>query len=1166
MKTTSSKQCGIFILRSILAFSFLTLSVGLGFLALAANPPAGTITPAGPSRAWTGTASGIPPTGGGESSCTEGTNCDSFKLTISGAPADWIAASKQVHVQINWASPSSDYDMYVHKGSLSGPVVASSGAGGTVNEQVDLNPASSSIGTGDFIIHVVYFAATQADQYSGVATVIAAGAPPIPAPTPASGTAPGFENYSPPAAGPNTLGRSSGEPSIGIGLGIAGHLEGRAMFQSDVQTLRVTFNGCAKALWENKPAPTSQQDFDPILFTDRQTGRTIVHLLTFAGNVIAGESSITDTAPPGNDGDVWTPSKGSGIGSGVDHQTVGGGPFAPPLNVRPPGAYPNAVYYCSQALVDASCARSDDGGINYGPSTVIYTDQCGGLHGHVKVAPDGTVYVSNKGCGTQQGVVVSEDNGITWNIRKVPASTSAGSDPSVHVGSGGRVYFGYADGDTKAVITTSNNKGVTWSQPLDVGAIFGINNVVFPAMVAGDNNRAAFAFLGTPTAGGLQGPKFAGVWHLYVATTYDGGATWATVDATPNDPVQRGCIWLGGGANICRNLLDFMDVQIDQQGRILVGYADGCAGGECNQAPATATGNSYTALASIARQSSGRRLLSAFDPPQLTAPGMPALSAQRNGGVVHLSWSEADNGGSPITGYNILRGTTAGGEALLTTVPATQLRFDDATATNTATTYFYKVTAMNAQGVSCGDNEVSARYVGNSWLGTGFVLSADPSGDQVGAPGNADLDIQSVSVAEPGSGPNANRLVFTMKVADLSTVPNERMWRIIWNSPSSPGSQYYVGMTKDASGNVTFDYGTVATATVGLVLGVQTTTRVGAPDAGSFTPSGFITIAVARNKVGNPQKGDLLGAFSSRTYATVTDQIRTTNAIDTTANANNNDNTANSATYAVVGPAPAQLLNISTRLKVQTGDNVLIGGFIITGNDPKKVLIRGMGPSLAAAGVSGFLQDPILELRSQNAIGGTIAVNDNWKQTQQAEIAQTGIPPGNDLESAILQTLAPGAYTAILRGTNNSTGVGLVEVYDLDQAANSQLANLSSRGLVETGDNVMIGGLIVGPSGIGNAKVLLRGMGPSLAQSGVPNILQDPTLSLHDANGALLAFNDNWKQTQQAEIEQTGIPPGNDSEAAILRTLTPGNYTAIVRGNGGSTGNAVVEAYNLGSP
>lgn len=323
------------------------------------------------------------------------------------------------------------------------------------------------------------------------------------------------------------------------------------------------------------------------------------------------------------------------------------------------------------------------------------------------------------------------------------------------------------------------------------------------------------------------------MWHLYIATTYDGGATWTTVDATPNDALQRGCIWLSGGANVCRNLLDFMDVQIDQEGRVLVGYADGCAGAECAQAPAGAVGNSYTALATIARQSGGPRLLSALDPPSVaTAPGTPFVTAERNGSVVHLSWSEADNGGSAITGYNILRGTVAGGETLLDSVSGTQLRYDDTTATDPATTYFYKVTATNAQGVSCGDNEVSARYVGNS--DSGFTVAADPTGDQKAAPGNADLDVQSLSIAEPASGANAGKLVFKLKVADLSVSPPNRMWRVVWNSPTSPGGQYYVGMTKDTNGVVSFEYGTVATATVGLVLGVPTTTKVGTPDAGSL--------------------------------------------------------------------------------------------------------------------------------------------------------------------------------------------------------------------------------------------------------------------------------------------------------------------------------------------
>ncbi|MGI8437661.1 MAG: hypothetical protein ACR2NX_12290, partial [Chthoniobacterales bacterium] len=485
----------------------------------------------------------------------------------------------------------------------------------------------------------------------------------------------------------------------------------------------------------------------------------------------------------------------------------------------------------------------------------------------------------------------------------VPGSTSAGSDPSLSVDANNRIYFGYADGNTKAAVSTSTDRGLTWSQPLDIGASFGINNVAFPAVIAGDAGRATVAFLGTPTAGGLQGPRFTGIWHLYMATTYDAGATWQTVDTTPNDPVQRGCIWMGGGSNICRNMLDFIDAQLDQEGRVLVPLADGCAGGECNQANPNAVGNSYTALATIVRQTGGRRLLAAFDPPQVaTAPGTPSVSTKRNGTLVNLSWSLADNGGSAITSYNILRSTTAGAEVQLATVPGTQVRYDDNTATDPMAIYYYKVQAVNAQGTSCGNNEVLAPYRGSS--ATGYLVSADPSGDQTGSPGNADLDIQSLSVVEPASGPNAGKIVFQLKMADLSTITPNRRWRIIWNSPTAPDGQFYVGMTSDASSAITYEYGTVATQVVGLVLGVPTATPLGAPDSGTYTAAGLITIAVSRDKVGNPRTGDLLGAISTRVYPDPGNMMRSTDASDTNGNASNNDLTANSPTYALVGAIP----------------------------------------------------------------------------------------------------------------------------------------------------------------------------------------------------------------------------------------------------------------------
>lgn len=274
--------------------------------------------------------------------------------------------------------------------------------------------------------------------------------------------------------------------------------------------------------------------------------------------------------------------------------------------------------------------------------------------------------------------------------------------------------------------------------------------------------------------------------------------------------------------------------------------------------------------------------------------------------------------------------------------------------------------------------------------------------------------------------------------------------------------------------------------------------------------------------------------------------------------------------YVRVAPPALRLLNIATRMRVQTGDKTLIAGFIVAGTEPKNVIIRGIGPSLS--GVGAVLSDPVLELHQGSA---TLATNDNWKTrfdgtSQQAEVEATTIPPANDLESAIVTTLNPGSYTAILSGKNGGTGVGVVEVYDLAQAANSELANISSRGFVETNDNVMIGGLIVGGNNAdGKANVLIRAVGPSLASSGLQDVLPDPTLELHDSNGGTVATNDNWKvndqtqQSQESAVRATTIAPTNDLESAIVATLSPGPYTAMVRGKNAGTGVALVEVYNL---
>ncbi len=253
--------------------------------------------------------------------------------------------------------------------------------------------------------------------------------------------------------------------------------------------------------------------------------------------------------------------------------------------------------------------------------------------------------------------------------------------------------------------------------------------------------------------------------------------------------------------------------------------------------------------------------------------------------------------------------------------------------------------------------------------------------------------------------------------------------------------------------------------------------------------------------------------------------------------------------------AEKTLGNISTRLAVSTGENVLIGGFIVVGQVPKRVIIRAIGPSLGA-GVNGALADPTLELFQGST---SLAFNNDWRDTQAAEIAATGVAPSDDREAAIVQTLAPGAYTAIVRGSGDSTGIALVDGYDLEQRPDSKLGNISTRGFVSTGDDVLIGGFIAGPA----TRVAIRAIGPSLAAGGIGNPLPDPTLELVDADGSVVRANDNWKGIQQSEIEALGLQPSDDRESTLIETLIAGSYTAIVRGAANGTGVAVVEVYNL---
>jgi hypothetical protein len=1154
----------------------------------------------------------------------------------------------------------------------------------------------------------------------GLALLARAGSPgPSPQAQQAAAATPGvprFENY--PA--PPGIADDVGEPSIGCNWNSEQSFSnsmfsipngGRVMLFGGFspELYRATFDDCsspAKPNWEAKPlllANTPRGFGDPILFTDHDKGRTFVSQLE--GLTPAGSTTdITD-----DDGDNFSPSEGSSIPSDIDHQTFGGGRYhdpGPPI----PNAYGNAVYYASQSVSDARATRSDDGGVTFGPAFPMYTiNDCEGLHGHIKVSPkDGTVYVPNAACGgalpfhdldAKQAVIVSEDNGMTWNVRKILDSQTHGNgneqntrlqtrDPSVAIDADGTVYFVYqhedrttevmdpADkaGDTHPRVAVSHDKGVTWEPSIDVGAnvINGgpIRNATFVAATAGSSGRAAVAFFGTETGGNnwacgdsddcsgdtglFPRDPFTGVWYLYISTTFDGGKTWTTQNVTPGDPIQRGGIC---GGSTCRNLLDFMDLQIDKEGRILVAGEDGCIGA-CVQGGA----NSFTAKGFITRQSGGKRMIAQFDPVEPALAGAPLVSALRDAAntKVVVSWPIPDNGASTIVSYNVYR--RAGDTGAFTLIAnVNEPTFTDTTYDKNATNY-YRVTAVNGigEGPYCHDIKATiGAPLPNPCVTPGVLTNDDTTADGgdndsgQNTPPDPRVNIRQLYVAEPFLG-GANQLIFTLQVepSTAGSPPPSSQWYIIWQrlNPDADFDRYYVAMVTDTAGTPSFEYGKfgVALDPLNPNPNANTPVKIGDADAGSYNvETGVITITVSNSKLENIHAGQGLSILNVRTYfvrpqTNPPTQRSQNNASDITGDSNytlvgnaaclvnqaptaklsvspdhgnppltvtldgstsvDPDDSVASYTFSFGDGSPdvtqasptishtykhgggffatltvkdshglqspnvasaeihvaAQLLNLSTRLQVQPGDKALIGGFIIAGSEPKKVILRGIGPSL---NVPGKLDDPVIQLF--NSAGANIGGNDDWK-TDQQNVESTGFAPSNDRESALVITLNPGAYTVVMRGKNNSSGVGVVEVYDIGLGANARLANVSSRGFIGTGDNVLIGGFFAGPATAAVTGVVFRAIGPSLAQFGVPQAMQDPTIEIHDRNGAVIASNDDWQSSQKADIQAVGLAPSDSRESAIImRNFDPGPYTAIVRGKNNTTGIGLVEIYDI---
>ena len=601
----------------------------------ATTPSSGTISPASSTLNFSGGPFSISnpssPTGDNPPACIDST-CGVFTMNVSIPATDFN--SYRASVSVSWTNSgtttlggsTSDWDVYVYAPDLTGTQVGKAAS--------SANPEGTSfpVSTGTYTIYVDPFDVSPSVTFQATVTLSRDVLPAWPPNSGVTAVPPGtprFFNYHAPPG----VAEDAGEPSIGVnrktekvfgGIPNGGTVNYFGGFLPYM--LSVTFDDRtqpAATTWDQVPlvvANAPRAFGDPILFTDRDTGRTFVSQemgLTPLGSTM----EFTD-----NDAEPFTPSEGSGAPSGVDHQTVGGGPYHAPIPTGLNPLYQNGVWYCSQSVADAVCSISLDGGMTFGPAVPMFTvNDCSGLHGHIKIGRDGTAYVPDRACGgdlpyhtgpnAKQALLVSENNGITWNIRTVTTSTTrTDRDPSIAVADDGTLYFAYQAADGSSRVAVSTDKGLHWIRDTNIGASVGVQNSLFHAAVAGDGPRAAVAFFGTQTDGeNYAQPDFPGVWYLYIATTFDGGQTWVTQNATPGDPVQRAGI-CGDGA--CRNLLDFFDATIDKEGRVLVGYDDGCISTNCiagTRAYGMTAPNDYTAKAVIARQASGKRMYAAFD-------------------------------------------------------------------------------------------------------------------------------------------------------------------------------------------------------------------------------------------------------------------------------------------------------------------------------------------------------------------------------------------------------------------------------------------------------------------------------------------------------------------------------------------------------------------------
>ena len=1119
----------------MLAALFFALSVAS--VVLAANPTEGTLAPDSTTPLqFVGTAVGAPAGGpAGEATCQDGINCDVFTIHLTGNASDY--AGTQLRIKIEFLAVS-DYDLYVHKDTLAGKTVFAGENGGSpgTSEEVAINPATS--GAGDYVVHVLYASAVPGDQYQGTASIASAATstpPPMRTATYISGGITFSNNV--PLKAPTTL--RDGEPSNRTDFAgnayvgaIRGFPAGVDIWRFDLNPLSASFDPNMRVpIYRGQPdafSPAGSEaelggdgggDIDlavPFSLPPGQPDPTIAFSSLIAANISTGKSS--DRAATFQKNPLGNGTGGIVADDRQWHEFLGN----------------TSVYMWYRTLAPAvtQIQRSDDGGLTYGPAvTAGTTTQVGPIDVHQAT---GVVYA-----GTSQGTVVVGTPASPTVAPTTYTVNQAATDPNgvAHLffvtkvaddgTANGTVYVCYSN-DTDILLKHSTDKGVTWSDPVRVNNVGTASNV-FPWMETGPTpGSVGIVWFGTAGANDDTAE-----WRVYYAQSFDANSntpTFRNVQVTePEHVIHASNISEGGltGANN-RNLIDYFQVSFDPQGAAVVAYTD--------------DHNDYDGHTYVARQTGG---------PSIKGGNLPV---QTEGSSLVIP-----PGTSSVSSDEVMPRLVPG---------------------------------LNGEQVTDYSQDLQEGNVPR-------IHQPDAS------------DVLTTRYDTSGAGDNFS-IAATMRVSDLSFIPGQTTWQMSFavNAPhnvlsptgtysfasSDHADQFFLEADTDVNGGQTFTYGTTTRGNDGKLI----YTIAGSADAGEFNQDdNTISVQVSVAKVnailqtaGHPliTNGTVIAGLRSRSYT-----IEVVPPVSGQGSRQGRRDIARGGTqfiahdssfvpgptatptpypqpFVAPGATPVptpprrRLANIATRVNVQGGQNDGIAGFIKRNAASKRVLVRALGPSTA---VNGALQDPVLRVFDSN---GQIATNDNWRTTQQAEISASGLAPNNDKECAVIINLADAAvhtnYTAILSGAGGGTGIGLVEVYDLDAESFADLGNVATRGLVGTGDNVLIGGFVVRDDSFANQPqtILLRGIGPSLNGAGVSNPLQDPFIELHDAQGAALVSNDDWGSSPDAgALALSGAAPTNPKEAAILRTLSPGAYTVILSGVGGGTGVGNIEAYNLGN-